>query len=255
MHVLRIIAVVCLFASAVGRPALGQVVGSASDWRVRPTLYAWLTGVKGDLATLPGLPPASVDASVGDVLDNLDFAFMAVLRLNYEKFGVLADFAYSKTTSFGTFAGPEFSLIELGSKNFIGTFALGWHAVKNEQTLLDVTAGTRVWSVDTRLILGPGTQPQTVVEGSETWVDPVVGAMLNADLNQRISAIGVFDVGGFGVSSDLTWQLYGGIGVGLSTRLGFQFGYRYLVVDYKNDDGFLYDVAQHGFLIGITGGF
>ncbi len=59
------------------------------------------------------------------------------------------------------------------------------------------------------------------------------------------------DVGGFGVSSDLTWQAYGGLGFQLNDWFSAQAGYRYLLEDF-DDGSFVYDVALHGPLIGVS---
>ncbi len=58
-------------------------------------------------------------------------------------------------------------------------------------------------------------------------------------------------VGGFGVAADLEWSLTGGVTYHAGETWGVSLGYRYLSVDYS-DDGFVYDVAQHGPLLGLV---
>jgi len=57
------------------------------------------------------------------------------------------------------------------------------------------------------------------------------------------------DVGGFGVGSDLDWQVLGALQYQVDDSLTLEAGYRYLAVDY-DDDGFLFDVALQGPIIG-----
>ena len=57
------------------------------------------------------------------------------------------------------------------------------------------------------------------------------------------------DVGGFGLNSDIDWQVLGTLQYQLNDSITLEAGYRYLAVDY-DDGGFLFDVAMHGPIIG-----
>ncbi len=83
---------------------------------------------------------------------------------------------------------------------------------------------------------------------NRTWADPVIGARGRAQFGDGFFLNVYGDVGGFGVSSDLTWQAYGGLGYQVNDWFSAQAGYRYLLEDF-DDDGFVYDVALHGPLI------
>ena len=52
-------------------------------------------------------------------------------------------------------------------------------------------------------------------------------------------------IGGFGVSSDLMWDVMGGLGYEVSGSFSVFGGYRAASVDYSNN-GFVYDVVQQG---------
>jgi opacity protein-like surface antigen len=62
---------------------------------------------------------------------------------------------------------------------------------------------------------------------------------------------GVGDIGGFGVSSDFAWELMGTVNYRINDRTSVSVGYRYYDVDYK-DDGFVFDAAQYGPIIGSS---
>jgi opacity protein-like surface antigen len=53
------------------------------------------------------------------------------------------------------------------------------------------------------------------------------------------------------VSSDLTWQVYGGVGYAFTDWFDARVGYRYLVDDYESE-GFVLDVSVQGFLVGLA---
>ncbi|MCX7350378.1 MAG: hypothetical protein NTZ54_12935, partial [Alphaproteobacteria bacterium] len=52
-------------------------------------------------------------------------------------------------------------------------------------------------------------------------------------------------IGGFGVGSDLMWDLMGGAGYEFTDNVSVFAGYRAMSVDYSNDS-FVYDVVQNG---------
>ena len=57
-------------------------------------------------------------------------------------------------------------------------------------------------------------------------------------------------IGGFGVSSDVDWDVMGGIGYDFNTTFIMVAGYRALGVDYSHD-GFAFDVVQQGPILGL----
>ena len=87
------------------------------------------------------------------------------------------------------------------------------------------------------------------VGGSEAWWDPHVGIRLKHHLNDRLYVAGLFDVGGFGVGSDLAIHAGGGIGYEVSEGFSIEVLYRYLKTDYENG-GFLYDTEMSGIFVG-----
>jgi len=80
---------------------------------------------------------------------------------------------------------------------------------------------------------------------TEDWLDPYVGFAGRYNLNKAFYLIGKGDLGGFGVGSEFTFQLYGALGCQVTRYIFVEAGYRYLYTDY-NRGGFLYDVTQSG---------
>jgi hypothetical protein len=73
-------------------------------------------------------------------------------------------------------------------------------------------------------------------------------------LAERWSFVGYADVGGFGVGSDVTYQTIVGVNWQLSKTFATKFGYRYMYQDYAKDN-FVWDMAAHGFYLGLGIGF
>jgi hypothetical protein len=86
---------------------------------------------------------------------------------------------------------------------------------------------------------------------TQSWVDPVLGARFRVNFGKGWYASLKGDAGGFGVGSQLTWQVYSGIGKEFKRKYSVLLGYRYLYVDYKNG-GFLFDTHMDGLLLGFA---
>ena len=58
-------------------------------------------------------------------------------------------------------------------------------------------------------------------------------------------------IGGFGASSEITWDVMGALGYEISSSVSLVGGYRALGVDYENN-GFVFDIVQHGPIVGAV---
>lgn len=94
------------------------------------------------------------------------------------------------------------------------------------------------------------TLPDEQLHASKAWVDPFIGFRGRADLSDRLYLTGRGDIGGFGVGSDLAWNVYGALGTDLTDRTCVEVGYRHYQDEYERG-GFLYDSALHGPFIGV----
>jgi hypothetical protein len=214
-------AILCLAAA----PA-----GATEQWEFRIAPYLWLAGLNGDVGTLPGVPPSSVDASFADIL-------------------------YIDVAASGSTPGPLFSTADLDSRVLLGTITGFWRAWSDDSSSVDLVAGGRFWSVDTRLRLGAGVLPATTVSHDENWLDPVVGFRVRGALGgERIFQSFGLVLGGFGIGSDFMWDTDINLGYRWTDGFSTTIGYRYMDVDYS-DGGFIYDVAQHGPTVALSWNF
>ena len=103
---------------------------------------------------------------------------------------------------------------------------------------------------------GPGPGFSTTLGGSETWLDPMVGLRVSAQLDDRWTLGARGDIGGFGISdTDLTWSVTAGADYRLWERTSLKFGWRLYSIDYattKSDGAFEYDIFEHGPFLAVT---
>lgn len=77
------------------------------------------------------------------------------------------------------------------------------------------------------------------------WFDPCVGLRTRYNFNKTFYTAVRGEIGGFGVSADLMWQVEGVVGINLTRNVFTEIGYRALSVDY-DQDGLLLDTVTHG---------
>jgi hypothetical protein len=247
--------VTALFAAALvfGLPARAQETSAttAGGWSFGLTPYIWFASLKGDVGAISGLPPASVDADFGDIIENTDIALMLAAEARLGRFGIVTDLSYLALSADGATPGPLFGGAEVDTSTFFATVAGFYQVVAHERVSLDALAGARIWYVDTEIDLSAGLLPARNVQDDEVWADPVVGLRWSAQLGRGFFLAGYADVGGFGVASDSTWQLLGTLGYRFNDWFSARAGYRHLDVDYDHD-GFVWDVELSGPIVGAT---
>jgi len=229
---------------------------SADQWEFQLAPYAWLAGQNGIVATLPGLPPADVDIDFyDDIWGNINLAGMLVGEARKGRFGLFADIVYTDIEMEDPVPyGILYSAVDSQTKSWMVSIAGLYRLAEQQNRFLDAIAGVRYWSVDTDLTLKAGLLPERSVSNSEDWFDPLIGLKgMSAIGNSKFFISGGIGIGGFGVNagSDFFWDA--SINLGYQWTKGFSttVGYRYLDVDYEEDD-FLYDVVQDGITLGLS---
>jgi hypothetical protein len=222
-----------------------------SGWTFAAAPYIWMAGLEGDIGQF-GFPPISVDASFSDVLKNFDFGFMAAGEARYGRFAIVSDVLYTKlsagaATPFGVLADS----VDVKSEVFSALVAGSYRLIESESGNLDALAGGRLWWVNTDIDLVNSPLPVTSFNDGDTWVDPIVGLKGRMNLTPEAYLTGWAMIGGFGVASDLTWDVMAGAGYEVTDRVSIVGGYRALAVDYQKDS-FVFDVVQHGPFLGAN---
>jgi hypothetical protein len=231
-----------------------DALGSAQDtsgWKFSVSPYLWAAGISGKSGTLPGLPPANVDESFSDIWDDLKFAGMIAGSARKGRFSIAGDVQYVETQAESSSLAPFFNSETLTSEMFILS-ALGEYIILEKgRSNFRLSAGARLWSVDTKLELASGTLNGLTINGDDTWVDPVVGVRGSVDLSEDVFLSGWGMVGGFDVGSRIMADVFGGVGYRFTDSISTTVGYRWMKVD-RDEGGFLYDVEQQGIIAGLT---
>jgi hypothetical protein len=216
-----------------------------SDWVFTGAAYLWASGLEGSTGVL-GFPAVDVDLSFGDILENLDGALMGVAELRNGSFSIGVDLSYaSLSANVDTPLGIAANDVDVSAKTFMGTAVLGYSVIDMGTFNLDLIAGGRLWSVSNDFDFNGGLLGGTHAGDEATWLDPLVGAKFHAGITENTYVSGWGMIGGFGVASDMMWDVMGGIGYNVTDSFSVFGGYRAVSVDYS-DDGFVYDVVQQG---------
>lgn len=226
-----------------------QAVEAQDGWTFSVAPYFWMAGLSGQTSQF-GLPIVDIDADFGDILGNLDFAFMAAGEARYERFSVIGDIIYTKLGADGdTRRGILADSVDVTAETFTGLLGLGYAVLESPQGHLDVVGGMKVWSVDTTISFSGGILGGVERSDSATWVDGMVGLRGKYSLTPQVYLTGWGLVGGGG--ADIDWDVAAGIGYDFNDRISAIAGYRALGVDYSND-GFIFDAVQQGPILGVS---
>jgi hypothetical protein len=236
--------------AAAGQPEPAPIITppAASPWEFRLTPYAWLTAIDGTNG--PSAEPAEVDASFSDIADVLDMAAALQFEARHGRWGFLADGFYSELGASGTSKGPAQADVDISFEQFIGELEVMYRVADCPDYFVDVYAGLRYTKLQLDLDI-EGTGPLDLgreVSADRDWADPIIGLRSQWNLNERWFLAGKGDIGGFGVSSDFTWNVQASVGYNFTEMFSMELGYRYFDTDYE-DSGFTYDIAQFGLLL------
>lgn len=236
-------------ATASARAQQTASASGASPWSFSVTPYFWAAALEGDVG-VRGLGPAEIDASFGDIIENTDIALMLVAEARRNRWGLMLDVFYLGASEDAETPGPLFSGGSAEITSMFSTISAAYRVIEGKALSVDALGGGRIWYVDADLDLDAGLLPATDAQDEKSWVDPVVGLRANIDLGRGFFLTLLGDAGGFGVSSDSTWQALASIGYEVNSWFSLRAGYRHLEVDY-DDDGFVYDVAISGPIFGL----
>ncbi|PKP75476.1 MAG: hypothetical protein CVT84_02905 [Alphaproteobacteria bacterium HGW-Alphaproteobacteria-6] len=236
-------AVAAGLALMAGGPAAAQDSG---DWVWQVTPYVWATSVSGDITPFTGAPALSFDSSFSEVLEDLDAAFFLSGYARRDRFVLLGDLSYSKSSRDGLVppgapASGELEQISL-------TLAAGHRVIEEPRVAVDVLGGVRLWRIKGKVdvpLAGVSVSP------SKSFTDPILAVRANLSLAPGWSAILYGDFGGLGIGSDQTSQVLATVNYQVSDRVFLSAGYRTLSVDFS-EGGTRIDATMKGPLLGAT---
>ncbi len=246
-----------LFAAALCAlmlPAAAQAADipapeAADGWTFTGAAYLWGAGISGESGVF-GLPPQDVDLSFSDILKDLDFAFMGLGEARNGPFVLGLDVTYSKVGSEIDNPRSEseeklIDKVDVDTASWMVTGYGGYSILDTEELRVDLIGGARFWSINTEFEVDFNVGDDRNFDDGASWVDPLAGVKLRFDLAPDVYVASWAMVGGFGIGSDLMWDVMAGAGYSFTEHFDVFAGYRAVSVDYS-DDGFVYDIVQQG---------
>jgi len=255
-----------LCAAALPHVSTAQAV---DDWRFTAIIYGYLPDIGGSTSFPERAGGGSINVDASKIIDNLKFTFMGTFEAQKGRYGFFTDLLYldvggsksnTRDASVGGRALPVgvTSNLDLDLKATVWTLAGSYRAVADPATTVDVLAGGRLldvketlsyqFSADVGPIVGPGRSGNSDVNAS--YWDGVIGAKgrFAFGANREWFVPWYADVGTG--QSDLTWQVFGGIGYSFSWG-SLLAGWRYLDYKFKSDSP-VQDLTLNGPMFGVA---
>jgi hypothetical protein len=211
--------------------------------------YLWLTGVRGTVGAFGH--DVGVHASAGDLLSHFRFGLMGLVEADQKRLVLPLDIIWARLGDDKALPFPNLqeTSADFKASEFILTPKIGYRVINQERLKVDALTGFRYWHLGQNLKFSPS-RLGLDFSGSQNWVDPLVGGRILAALTPKVEATIAGDVGGWGVGSQLDYQVVGLLGYKLKPNLTLQTGYRYLDVNYRSKT--VFDVAMSGVLFGVS---
>jgi hypothetical protein len=224
-----------------------QAQETAGAWRQTVFLYGMGAGIDGTSTIGPLSLP--IDKSISDVFDALKFGAMAAYRIENDEWSFEGDLTFmnlgwNQSTAAGRVGG------DLSVQQLTLMATAGRRINRNLEALVSLAYFDLSNELEVSVL-----QQRRRATRDASWVDPMVG------FNYAIPFAGKWtytlrgDIGGFGVGSDLTWQILTAFRRQNTERFGWFVGYRVVSFDYQSGSGSnfqRYDLTQQGPMAGIA---
>ena len=228
----------------------GAAASSEDEWHIVVAPYLWFSGVHGTIGARDDL--ASIHASAADLLSHFRFGLMGAADFSYKRLLVPIDMIWGRLGDDNALPGLGLGAITANVKasEFILTPKIGFRVLKRERFTIDALTGFRTWHLAQNLQFSPS-RLGLEFQGSQNWVDPLVGGRIQVALTPKMEITIAGDVGGWGAGSQLDYQVVGLLGYKIKPKWTLRAGYRYLDVNYRSA-GRVFDVAMSGVLFGVS---
>ena len=238
--------------SAAADPAQAKTTGPDDAWHFTGAPYLWFPGMHGT-ATGPNGRGLSFRASPGDLLSNFRFGLMAAVEASHKRLVITGDMLWVRLEDDKAvpFPGLLATSATMKATEFFLTPKLGLRVVNEEKIKIDALAGMRYWHLGENLTFNPSTLGLNF-DGSQNFVDPLVGGRIGAFLSPKVVLNVLGDVGGWDTGSHLEYQWAGTLGYKVKARWALHAGYRYLYIDKKADRGVVFNSTMSGLIFGVT---
>lgn len=241
-----VLCLILFFCNSISQVS-AQDTSSIKKWNFVTDIYLIFPYMKGDIG-IGNSVTAPVDATPGDIFSKLKFGGMLYLEAHTKKWAITSDLIYMSLNQ-------DITTGDIWYSGSVGVKQLIWEpaAFYRLASFLEVGAGGRLnnlqASIDARRNVFPAGTEEVIENASKTWFDPILITRLTADIKDKWLFQFRGDIGGFGVGSDLTWQLQAYAAYRFTKAFRLTAGYRYLSMDYDKGtdaDRFMYNVDTFG---------
>jgi hypothetical protein len=211
-------------ADLTSEPSVAPAQIIEDRWKFSVTPYFWMAGLGGE--TLTG---DDVNMPFNQVIENLSFAVMTSIAAEKGRVGLYSDLIYmnlegSKTTTANIVRRSFKARLDATIQGFITTNSVGYKIVDTPSTGIAGFGGFRYLWLNTDLDFSLNNFSASASDQGQV-IDAVVGLRGETKFADRWSVAYYGDIGTG--QSDVTWQLFGGIGYEIK-NIDLFAGYRYI---------------------------
>ena len=171
----------------------------------------------------------TVDMSFSDILDHLKFGAMGLVVARKGNWGFGGDAIWMSLGANGTAPGP----VGVTGSADMNQGAFAFYGLRRLAPYADLMFGGRINTLQGTLRFnGPEPAQRRRVEDL-VRPDRRRCSSDTPDTGKRWHAQVYTEIGGFGVGSTFTWQIFPTVGVNLAKWMALDFGYRWLSIDYS----------------------
>jgi len=245
-----IIAPICCFLmicfSGINSLA-AQEPGTEKKWHFLADVYVMFPYMDGETGIGNSLT-VPIDANPGDIFSKLQMAAMLYLEARTDRWAINSDLVYMKLNQ-------EVTPGRLLHSGTVGAKQLVWEVAGLYRILpfWEVGVGGRLnylqTELDVRRNVFPGGTEEVTGKHDDIWIDPILITRFTTDINDKWLFQFRGDVGGFGLGSDLSWQLQAYAGYRFTKMFQITAGYRILSTDYSKEadfNEFVFNVKEFG---------
>lgn len=244
---LSISIIIIMILSISSMQLLAQTDANEKKWNYLTEVYIMFPYMDGEAGLGESLV-LPVDASAGDIFEKLKMASMLYFEAHNHKWAINTDLVYMNLNQDLT-PGKKIHTGTLGVKQMVWEVA-GLYRINS---FLEMGLGGRLnylqLESEGRINVFPAGTEEFSKSNNKTWYDPIIIARFATDIKNKWLFQLRGDVGGFGLGSDLTWQLQGYAGYRFSKMFQLTAGYRVLSIDYKSGEEskeFIFNMKEFG---------
>ena len=210
--------------------AASPVAAQETPWQFSVTPYLWLAGIKG--TTTAPASGITFNQDFSDILKDLSgVPIMAAGEVRKGPAGFAFDLIRLKISSDINTRNILFNDGKASLSQFQFTGIGLYRVVEEPGGKIDVGGGFRLWSVHSKASLNARLLPAVSTSIDKTFADPILAARFEFRLGGPWSLTAYGDVGGFGISSDVTWQVLGTLNYRAADWVDVRLGWRHMSVD------------------------